>query len=144
MLNWLWNHIQTTKGRAQLNAIGAAMFWGTWGFFMNVEHGTDIAIKVCIAQGSLNFITNLVGTYILEFFYFKFSDTPIIQGIIAFFGTYAITLSVIISVHLWVGTPELLRTIGPSVSISMVLTIIYLAGLTKLESVKSSQQQLAE
>lgn len=136
MIKWLWNYIQTTGGRAQFNAVSAACLWGTWGFLMNVEHGTDIALKVAMAQGGLNFITNLVGTYILEYFYFTFSRNPITQGTIAFFGTYCVTMSVIIPVHLWVGTPELLRTIGPSVSISMGLTIAYLIGLTKLENIK--------
>ena len=140
MIKWLWNHIQTTAGRAQFNAVGATCIWGTWGFLMNVEHGTDIAVQVALAQGGLNFITNLVGTYILEYFYFNFSNNPMIQGTIAFLGTYCITLSAIFSVHLWVGTPELLRTIGPSISISMCLTIAYLIGLTKLESVKATQK----
>ena len=136
-LLWFWNYIQTTQGRDHMNALGAAVFWGGWGFSMNYEHGIALAIQVGLTQGSLNFITNLVGTYILEFFYFNFSKRPWLQGIIAFFGTYSITLTVILSAHLWVGTPELIKTIGPSVSIGMVMTVIYLVGLNRLEAHKS-------
>ncbi len=128
-------HIQTTSGRARLVAIGAALFWGCWGFLMNFSHGVDIALRVAATQGSLNFITNLVGTLILEFFYFRFGNTPLIRSVIAFFGTYTITLTVIVSAHLWVGTPELFRTIGPSVSIGMVLTVMYLAGLSRMQQI---------
>lgn len=131
--HWFWQYIQSTSGRAKLVAIGAAIFWGTWGFLMNFSHGTGIALQVAATQGSLNFITNLVGILILEFFYFRFGRHPLTQSIIAFIGTYCITLSIIISTHLWVGTPELLRTIGPSVGIGMVLTVIYLTGLTRLQ-----------
>lgn len=134
---WFWQYIQTTKGRAHMNALGAAIFWGCWGFSMNYEHGIDLAIQVGLTQGSLNFITNLVGTYILEFFYFNFSKRPWLQGIIAFFGTYSITLTVILAAHLYVGTPELLTTIGPSVSIGMVMTVVYLVGLNRLEALKA-------
>lgn len=134
---WFWQYIQTTKGRAHMNALGAAIFWGCWGFSMNYEHGIAMAIQVGLTQGSLNFITNLVGTYILEFFYFNFSKRPWLQGVIAFFGTYSITLTVILAAHLYVGTPELLKTIGPSVSIGMVMTVVYLVGLNRLEALKA-------
>lgn len=134
---WFWQYIQTTKGRAHMNALGAAIFWGCWGFSMNYEHGVDLAIQVGLTQGGLNFITNLVGTYILEFFYFNFSRRPWLQGIIAFVGTYSITLTVILAAHWYVGTPELLKTIGPSVSIGMVMTVVYLVGLNRLEALKA-------
>ncbi len=129
----LLNHAQTTAGRAQLVAVGAAWLWGCWAFWMNVSHGIRIALVVACTSGALNFVTNLLGTHILEFFFFRFSRRPWIQAPLAFFGTYSITLAVVFAAHLAVGTPELLLTLAPSISISMMLTMIYIGGLIKLK-----------
>lgn len=133
ILQRLLNHAETTAGRAQLVAVGAAWFWGSWGFWMNISHGWRIALMVGLTQGTLNFVTNLIGTHILEFFFFRFSTQPWVQAPLAFFGTYSITLSVIFAAHLAVGTPELVLTLAPSISVSMVLTMIYIGGLIKLK-----------
>lgn len=118
--------------RAVLAGLLMAALWSTWGFYVNHEYGEDVAFRAAITQGSLNFIFNMIGVYILEFMYGIFGGPTIVRCILAILGTFSITTSCVYVGHYLSGTPEIVMTIAPAISVAFIFSIIYLIGYVKL------------
>lgn len=118
--------------RAVLAGLFMAALWSTWGFYVNYEYGEAIAMRAAVTQGVLNFTFNMIGVYILEFMYGIFWGPTIVRCAMAIVGTFSITTSSVYLGHYLSGTPEIVMTIGPAISVAFVFSIIYLIGYVKL------------
>lgn len=132
MIKYLWAFAQSTTGRAFIAATAAAWFWGGWAFLANIQYGWTTALKTAVTHGWLIFFLNLVSTYMLEYFYFKFSNSHLTRSITAFTCTQSITLALKIGIHVFIGTPALFVTLAPGIISGMGGKIVYLFGLGKI------------
>ena len=122
--------------RSLIAAIAGFVAYGGWAFFANVAHGSDMATRAGWVQGSYSFVLTFVMTYVTEWLYRLFSRVPmgmmwtvVLVSIILFSSAY--------SIHLLVGTPEILMTILPGFVIGTIYTAVYVWGLQRAQPARA-------
>ena len=116
--------------RILLMSVAAFLLYGTWAIYANIEHGSVIAVRAGLAQGVYSFVSTVLITLLLETVYARAAVMPVLVA-----GTVGITCTVtlITATHIAVGTPNLLKTIAPSVVIGGAYSYVYCYGLSKVE-----------
>lgn len=109
-------------------AAGLAGFvvYGGWAYFANMAHGEDIAMRSGLVQGGYSLVLTFVMTLVTEFLFLKLLNvlaSAVIVSVILFSSAYTI--------HMLVGTPEILMTIFPGWVIGSIYTEFYLLGLER-------------
>lgn len=113
------------------------LFYGSWAFWVNYEHGQALALKAAFTQGSYSFTITLVLALIVEWLFLRLKNWPFplfCIGLIACSFLYLTSWSL----NYFAGTPNILMTILPGAAVSTVYTFIYITGLNKLEKYKVS------
>jgi len=97
------------------------LLWGGWAFFINDDGDSHSGIISGTAQGSCSFIITLFMTHSIAIQFNKFSS-----GIFRIFFppviTVGITGTMLISVHIMVGTPSILVTVSPALTVALVFS----------------------
>jgi hypothetical protein len=107
--------------RVAILTIAAAILYGSWAFIANVPHGITVAARAGVVQGLSSAFTTLIISGLAEAIFAKTQGRIVLVAIIPpFFSS-----SVHVVVHLLNQTPELLRTIFPSVVMGFVFSGIY-------------------
>ena len=109
-----------------------ALFYGGWGVFANSAHGAAIAVRAGCAQGAMSFVVTLTGVTLMRRLYGR-SGHPLTRGARAALGALAVIYSLIVGVHLLVGTPEILLTLAPGLPITIGFCLIFTASLIRLD-----------
>jgi hypothetical protein len=110
--------------RAFSMAAGAILLWAPWAAWANHEYGWSIASRAALTQSSLSFFITLFMTFSIEAIAAR-QYSPWRQWSYSILGPCAVVLFFLVTVHLWVGTPNWLLTIAPSIVIGLVYTSIY-------------------
>lgn len=110
--------------RALTMALGAILLWAPWAAWANYEYGWEVASRAAITQSSLSFFITLFMTFSIEAIAAR-QYSPWRQWSYSILGPCAVVLFLLVTVHLWAGTPNWLLTIAPSVLIGVVYTSAY-------------------
>ncbi len=100
--------------------------YGSWAYFANMAHGEAVAMRGGLVQGGYSLVLTFVMSLVTEFLYAKIDKvgvTVAVVSIILFISAFTI--------HMLVGTPEILMTIAPGWVIGSVYTVAYLLGLRR-------------
>ncbi len=123
---------------ALLSASFAFLFYGGWGYWVNIEYGHEMALAVLLAQGSYSFVLTLIMTLLIEFLYAGFVragessnwsqakvswSTIIVSCAIVFSGSWL--------VNVYAGTPEIFKTVVLGYLIGGIYTYGYVFGINK-------------
>lgn len=109
-----------------------ALFYGSWGVFANSSHGVDIALRSGLAQGLMSFVVTLTGVTVMRLFYGT-TGQPWWRATRAVCGALMMIYGLIVGVHVWLGTPEILLTLAPGLLITIGFCFIFTASLMRLD-----------
>lgn len=96
--------------RAFLYGLCAAVIYSLIAFFANSGHSMELRLKVSLGHGLFCMTMTFFSTSLMEFFFNKFSKIES-KYFGAVFVTGGVSLTLMTTVHLILGTPELFRTI---------------------------------
>lgn len=114
---------RSSARRVMLICCGAFALYGSWAAFANRAHGPDVALRALLVQGcSSAFVTGTVAG-VIEWAHARLPRTFTSALLALAFGVlFAATFHV--TLHLAVGTPELLST----VMVPIVASVVYAGG----------------
>ncbi len=111
----------TSKKYNYLSAVFAFLLWGGWAFYINNDGKSYLGAISGITQGSYSFIITLLMTHLITFQFNKFSR-GIFKIIVPPVVTVSITGSALILIHLIAGTPSILLTVSPALTIALLFS----------------------
>ena len=127
--------IQSEARRAFFSAVVAFIIWGSWALIAHWDYAIWVKVKAGVTQGMSSFTFTYIGTIMLERL-FRVGKTPLTQVLISGLGTFGIVLSSVLVIHTLAGTPEMLLTIAPSMTVSFFYCLSYAAALRKLDNMQ--------
>ena len=129
---WIYNKTL----RLWLPPIAGFLFYGTWAFFINFSHGWDSAITAAVTQGGYSFTITLVLALVIEFLFQRLSNmsiTALWRNVWVFIVGFSLLLFTSVGINLLTGTPEVVWTVLPGLTVSAVYTVMYILTLNKVE-----------
>lgn len=121
------------RRRSLALACGAFVLYGSWAFVVNVAHGSGAGVKASLTQGLSSFISTFTITMVMEAVYGT-RGAPVLRTVRAFAAGSAVAWTLTVGLHLAMGTPELLATVGPVLALAAVYCAIYSVNLGRLRS----------
>ncbi len=126
--------------RGVLYGCAAAVLYGAIAVVSHWGYETGVIIKAALSHGIFCFVMTCISTMMMEFFFslpskaiYKYFASNIIPGLI--------NLSLMLGVHYLMGTPEIFKTIFPSVITSLPYYLLF--PLKLLHEWKSKKNPLA-
>lgn len=113
--------IHISKHYRYLSAFLAFLLWGGWAFYINYDENSHAGVISGISQGSCSLIITLLITYFITFQFNKFSHC-IFRIILPPVITVSITGSLLILIHIMVGTPSILFTVSPALTVALLFS----------------------
>src|SRR5690242_16720589 len=110
--------LRKVKRVAALSA-GAFVLYGAWAAWANHEHGASWAVRAFFVQGASSATTTALIGGVVEVIRARLGVGRASTVAAAFLGACGASAFHLV-VHLIVGTPEILRTIAPSVVMAFV------------------------
>ena len=129
---WIHNKIL----RLWIPPIAGFLFYGAWAFFINFSHGWDSAITAAVTQGGYSFTITLVLALVIEFLFQRLSNmsiTALWRNVWVFIVGFSLLLFTSVGINLLTGTPEVVWTVLPGLTVSAVYTVMYILTLNKVE-----------
>ena len=124
--------------RSIFSGLAGFVAYGGWAYFANLEHGSAIAMRAGLVQGSYSLVLTFFMTLFTEFAFVKIYGLPFAKLLTT--GAIAIVLtSTAYFIHLFVGTPEIIMTILPGALIGTTYTFMYIVGLERSMMRNSNQ-----
>ena len=108
------------------------LFYGGWGVWANSAHGMAIAWQAGAAQGAMSFVVTLTGTTLMKRL-FALRGPLWLRGLSAILGALAVIYGLIVGVHLWIGTPEILLTLAPGLPITIGFCCVFVGSMLRIE-----------
>lgn len=131
-----WNRFSSgSSTRALVSAVLGFITYGTWAYFVNVNHGGPaVGWRSGIVQGGYSFLLTLSSAYLMEFVYGRLQGTAIrmLAWILTLLLTMAVLFVTAFSINWAAGTPRILMTILPGFIIGSVYSLFYLLNLRRL------------
>ncbi len=112
--------------RSTLAGLAGFVVYGGWAYYANSAHGEMIAMRSGLVQGSYSLALTFLMTLVTEYLFARLRalwSTTVTVSVILFVSAYTI--------HMVVGTPEILMTILPGYVIGTVYTAAYVLGLRR-------------
>lgn len=104
------------------SAFSAFIVWGGWSYYINYQADPSMGLISGLAQGSSSFLVTFITVVAIAKIYYsltsKFSKILLPAVIIVAILTIFMTI-----IHILVGTPQILYTITPSLSMTFVFCI---------------------
>lgn len=112
--------IKNTQRYHFLSAFFALTLWGSWSFYVNNQiAGIKSGLISGVAQGICSFLITLFMTFFIEKqfnFYHQSWAKFLLPPVITIF----ITGSCLITVHLLIHTPNIIKTISPALTVALI------------------------
>jgi hypothetical protein len=123
--------------RSLLAGLAGLVGYGGWAWYANLDHGAAIAMRSGLVQGGYSLVLTFLMTLVTEALY---SNWQHVAGGVIWTTTVvsAILFSSAFTIHLLVGTPEILMTITPGFFIGTIYTYFYVQGLRAVNNAKAS------
>ena len=120
------------------SALFGFAFYGGWGYWVNLHHGSSMALTVLWAQGSYSFILTLCMTLLIETLYTYLHRWRVLID----WPNYAkdwlsilVTCAIVFSGSWWInvvaGTPEIFKTVILGYVFGGLYTLAYVFGLSR-------------
>jgi len=105
------------------SATFAFFLWGGWAFYINNSSDQISQITSGLTQGICSFVTTLLLTHIVVYFYNKIQH-PIIRFWVSPLITVFMTSAILINIHMAIDTPEIFFTILPTIVVALIYAFI--------------------
>ncbi|MGR9052989.1 MAG: hypothetical protein ACU84J_10110 [Gammaproteobacteria bacterium] len=124
---------QKTLVRALLSATTIASLFFSWALFVNWGHGSEQALKAAVGQGCVSFGVSMSMAFMLEYFFFMLRRNGYLRIPLTVSATMTIVIVTTATVHILIGTPEILKTMTLPMIMGVVYTSLYSFRLSRLE-----------
>jgi len=113
---------QTSSFYNYSSAIQALVLWGGWSYYINSKVSVSAGIKSGLAQGVASFFLTLIVVFLVTRFfnYFKIS---LLKFTVPTLLVVSMLLTFLVSLHTMVGTPEILKTIAPPLTMAVLFCV---------------------
>ena len=122
--------LNTPFFRSLLAGVAGFIGYGGWAWYANLAHGDFIAMRSGLVQGSYSLVLTFLMTLVTEFMYARFRTMPAAVPLTTALISVVLFVSAY-SIHMIVGTPEILMTIMPGWIIGSIYTFVYILGLQR-------------
>lgn len=113
--------LKTSSKYNLLSAAIAFALWGGWACFINGGFGA-VGMRSGLTQGAASFIITLFMVRSVAWLFSRMPNT-ILQVLAPGMITVAFTGSGLAAVHYLVGTPEIIKTISPALSVAFIFCV---------------------
>lgn len=107
-----------------LGAVLGGAVYGGWATFANWMYGMTMALRVGMVHFAITTGLTFVGVRVIHTL-FRLSDHPVLGALIATAGSLSVTYGLLLGVHFWLGTPEILLTLLPGILPTLGFTLGY-------------------
>ena len=112
----------TTKRYENVSAFMAFMIWGGWAFYVNGDLGVGVRVISGLVQGAASLIITLIMARTVEIIFLHMPDNHfrlVLPAVI----TVCMTGSSLVLVHTLVGTPRIIYTITPALTVAFIFCV---------------------
>lgn len=122
--------------------LAALVVYGGWAFAANHGHGLGAAWRAAATQGFVSFTVTFFVTAIMEAVH-RMARSRRAQFVLP--GAVAVAVAAIytVALHLWMGTPEIARTVVPVLTIGAVYCFGYSANLVRESAARAGNAAAA-
>jgi hypothetical protein len=122
--------------RSALAGLAGAALYGIWAFYINRDHGTDVALSAALTQAFVSFSITFAITRMIE------GVSGLVEHSLARFvvpavGGIGLAAAYTLGLHSWMGTPEVLQTAAPSLIVGSAYCCLYSAALARRGTIRS-------
>ena len=107
-----------------LGAVLGAMVYGLWAFLVNRHAGWQHAALIGVAHWMMSVIITISCVALMRAL-FWLPSTPKRGVLLSITGSLGLTYSLLISVHLFIGTPNTLLTLAPGLAPTIGFAVVY-------------------
>lgn len=132
----LFNQLSAPR-RSFISAAVGFLFYGSWAYAVNHDHGMGAGLKAGLVQGSYSFVLTFTMTMLLEGMFRVASRTVpslIVASIITIIVCCAIVFSGSWLVNYLAGTPEIFKTVILGYLIGGAYSSAYVLNLAQLKN----------
>lgn len=108
----------------------AFMLWGGWAYYVNENATPGAGLLSGMMQGTASFIITLSMVHLVTWFY-RHLPVSKITFILPALLTVTMTGSCLIGMHLFIGTPEIINTVLPALSVALAFSLFTTFKLTR-------------
>ncbi|RFA38963.1 hypothetical protein [Alkalilimnicola ehrlichii] len=108
--------------RPLLLALFFGIFWGSWGYIANMAAGHLSALRAAGTQFGLSVVVTLIFATAVEQLYLR-SETVPRKLVFALLLPIGVLFMLVSSIHYFQGTPNVLLTVVPSVSVAAAICL---------------------
>ncbi|MEE9309682.1 MAG: hypothetical protein V3U64_01555 [Cocleimonas sp.] len=123
---------KTSKTYNIIAATSAFIVWGGWSYYINSLADKNAGIVSGLTQGIASFLMTLLVVLVVTKIYNNVSH-DFLKIILPAFITVSGNCILLIAVHNLVGTPNILMTIAPSLTVAFIFCIITALNLRQNE-----------
>lgn len=132
----IFNRLSATQ-RSLISAIAGFLFYGSWAFWVNHQHGFGMGLRAMCVQGSYSFLLTLVMTGLIETL-FSISSRIFLNRTLIIWSTIVCSCFLIFStswsINVLAGTPEVLRTVILGYIVGGIYSTTYVYGLARFQT----------
>lgn len=124
--------LQRPSVRVFVNVSGAMLLWGGWAAIVHQGHPLPVQLKAAVTQAAISGGFTLLGVLLLEAVFARARRRWRVP--VAGLTTFFCILVSVLTIHHWAGTPNVLLTVAPTLTLSFFYCLGYAASLARLES----------
>jgi len=114
--------VKTSRVYNVLSALAAFVMWGGWAYFINSGFGESTRIISAIAQGTASFVITLFMVHAVTWLFHRMTN-ELLKLILPAVLTVSFTGTCLATLHFLVGTPRILQTIAPALTVAFLFCL---------------------
>lgn len=118
-----------------LSAVLAFLLWGAWAYYVNANTDANQGLSSGLSQGTASFAITLLMVHLVSWFFKRLPDS-FLKLPLAALCTVAITGSCLVAIHKLVGTPNIIATITPALTVAFIFSWYTAYQLQKIKSTR--------
>ncbi len=122
--------IRTSHFFNYISAWSGFIAWGGWAFYINYSPSTNSGLLSGLTQGTFSFIMTFVLVKLVTYLFNTIRHVKF-KLIMPTIITVSLTSSFIINIHILVGTPNILFTVLPAITIAIAFCLLTTFKLNK-------------
>ncbi len=123
---------RTSRRYNLLSACSAAVVWGAWSYFVNSAESTTTGLVAGLAQSLASFVMTLIVVLVVTRIYNSISHSSLQIVLPAVITVIGICL-ILVAVHALAGTPHIVFTIAPSLTVAFIFCVVTARALRRAE-----------
>ncbi len=130
-------HARTSGAYKLGSALAAFLMWGGWAWYVNGADSEWSTLVTALAQGTSSLLITLVLVAMVTRLYHLF-EHPLARWWLPTLITITLSVTMLLLVHLWVGTRQIFYTILPPSTVAFLFCLFTTFKIQKADSAGST------